>query len=104
MDEGEVTMSRHVLRTLAGCAAVLVSICAHAAAYRAKPFPTPDPNAAPQTAMPATLCTGNPGMAGPYPCKNVDLQAFLPLNSLGCGSAAVVWGWTDSATQKEYAL
>lgn len=97
-------MSRHVLRTLAGCAAVLVSICAHAAAYRAKPFPTPDPNAAPQTAMPATLCTGNPGMAGPYPCKNVDLQAFLPLNSLGCGSAAVVWGWTDSATQKEYAL
>ncbi len=97
-------MSRHVVRTLALCAAVLASIYVHAAALRTKAFPTPDPNAAPQTAMPATLCTGNPGMAGPYPCKNVDLQAFMPLNSLGCGSAAVVWGWTDTSTQKEYAL
>lgn len=97
-------MSRHVLRTLAGCAVVLLSIYAHAAVFRATPFPAPDPSAAPQTAMPATLCTGNPGMAGPYPCKNVDLQAFMPLNTLGCGSAAVVWGWTDPSTQKEYAL
>src|SRR5687767_12089589 len=100
-------MSRHVLRSIAGCAVVLASLYVHAAAFRTRAFPTPDPNATPQPAMASIPCSGNPGnpgMAGPYPCKNVDLLAFMPLADLGCGSAAVVWGWTDPSTQKEYAL
>ncbi|MGH2538718.1 MAG: choice-of-anchor B family protein [Candidatus Promineifilaceae bacterium] len=52
--------------------------------------------------MGATPCVG--GMAGPYPCDNVDLLAFLPLGNIGGGSGNDSWGWTDSLDGKEYAL
>ncbi len=48
------------------------------------------------------------GKAGPYPCSNVDLLAYLPLADIGgtrSNSAANdIWGWTDTATGKEYAI
>ena len=44
------------------------------------------------------------GFAGPYPCNNVDLMAFMPLSTIGGGSGADIWGWTDAGTDKEYAL
>jgi choice-of-anchor B domain-containing protein len=44
------------------------------------------------------------GMAGTFPCRNVDLASFLPLADIGGGSGNDVWGWTDPATNKEYAL
>ncbi|GMU64702.1 MAG: hypothetical protein AMXMBFR36_09760 [Acidobacteriota bacterium] len=47
-------------------------------------------------------CVG--GMAGIYPCANVDLLEFMPLASIGGGSANDIWGWTDSQTGKEYAI
>jgi len=50
----------------------------------------------------ATPCVG--GSAAGYPCHNVDLMAFLPLNSIGGGSGNDVWGWTDTLTGREYAL
>ncbi|MCB9133902.1 MAG: choice-of-anchor B family protein [Anaerolineales bacterium] len=61
----------------------------------------PDPLLdAPQTATP---CVG--GMAGIYPCLNVDLLAYMPLASIGGGSGANdIWGWTDPLDGKEYAL
>ena len=49
-----------------------------------------------------TTCSG--GMAGTYPCRNVDLMSFLALADIGGGSANDVWGWTDSSTGKEYAI
>ncbi len=42
-----------------------------------------------------------------YPCDNVDLESFMPLEDLGAASneeANDIWGWTDSATGSEYAL
>jgi choice-of-anchor B domain-containing protein len=54
-----------------------------------------------QAAM--TPCAPN-GFAGPYPCNKVDLMSFMPLSAVQCGSAAVVWGWTDPLNGKEYAL
>ena len=42
-----------------------------------------------------------------YPCKNVDLNAFLPINELGGGPGVElndIWGWTDPETGAEYAL
>ena len=42
--------------------------------------------------------------AGFYPCRNVDLLSFLPLGSIGGGSGADIWGWTDPDTGREYAL
>ena len=49
-----------------------------------------------------TTCSG--GMAGTYPCSNVDLMSFLALDDLGGGSGNDIWGWTDSSTGKEYAI
>ena len=49
-----------------------------------------------------TPCVG--GMAGPYPCSNVDLMSFTPLAGIGCGATNDIWGWTDPLTSREYAL
>jgi choice-of-anchor B domain-containing protein len=46
------------------------------------------------------------GAAASHACEHVDLLAQLPLSSFGFGaeSANDVWGWTDAATGREYAL
>ena len=49
-----------------------------------------------------TTCSG--GMAGTYPCSNVDLMSFLALADIGGGDANDIWGWTDASTGKEYAI
>jgi choice-of-anchor B domain-containing protein len=53
-------------------------------------------------ALPEATCSG--GNAGPYPCRDVDLLSFLPHAELGGGSGNDIWGWTDPATGREYAL
>ncbi|MGB7925100.1 MAG: choice-of-anchor B family protein [Pyrinomonadaceae bacterium] len=52
--------------------------------------------------MGLTPCVG--GMAFTFPCRNIDLASFLPLDHIGGGQANDVWGWTDPLTGKEYAL
>ena len=47
-------------------------------------------------------CQG--GMAGPYPCKDVDLASFVPLPALGGITGNDIWGWTDPVTGREYAI
>jgi len=54
------------------------------------------------SAMGSTPCVN--GMAGTFPCHNIDLASFLPLDSIGGGTGNDVWGWTDPLTNKEYAL
>lgn len=47
------------------------------------------------------------GMAGSYPCKNVDLLAHLPLEAIGGGGEIKGndhWGWTDPETGRDYVL
>jgi choice-of-anchor B domain-containing protein len=56
----------------------------------------------PRVAAAAATCTG--GMAGGYPCRNVDLLGNLPLASMGGGSGSAGWGWVDSSTGREYAI
>ncbi|WP_340201281.1 choice-of-anchor B family protein [Ascidiimonas sp. W6] len=58
-------------------------------------------NPDPTNASPAS-CEN--GFAGAYPCKGYDLQAQIPLSILEAISASDIWGWTDSATNKEYAI
>ncbi len=52
----------------------------------------------------STTCTN--GSASGYPCKNVDLRAFIPKADLGGGSSDLsdIWGYTDPQTGKEIAL
>ncbi|MCI0643282.1 MAG: choice-of-anchor B family protein [Chloroflexi bacterium] len=50
----------------------------------------------------ATPCVA--GMAGPYPCNDVDLLAFIPLATFGASYGADIWGWTDPLDGTEYAL
>jgi choice-of-anchor B domain-containing protein len=54
------------------------------------------------SAMGLTPCVN--GIAGTFPCHNVDLASFLPLASIGGGTGNDVWGWTDPLTNREYAL
>jgi choice-of-anchor B domain-containing protein len=56
----------------------------------------------PVTPLGPTPCVN--GFAGPYPCARVDVASFVPIASIGGGRANDIWGWTDPATQKEYAL
>ena len=47
------------------------------------------------------------GSAGMFDCKQVDLLSFLPIGSIGGGRGVQlndIWGWTDPATNREYAL
>lgn len=55
----------------------------------------------------AVACSQD-GQAAGYPCQNVDLLSYLPLDQIGgtrSNSAANdIWGWTDPASGKEYAI
>lgn len=44
------------------------------------------------------------GMAGPYPCENVDLLGSVPLPMMGGATGNDIWGWTDPETGREYAI
>ena len=48
------------------------------------------------------------GLAGDYPCDQVDFLSFMSLAELGATSdeaaGANVWGWTDPQTNKEYVI
>ncbi|HEU5471965.1 MAG TPA: choice-of-anchor B family protein [Actinophytocola sp.] len=56
----------------------------------------------PVTGLALVPCTN--GMAGQFPCRNVDLLAHLPLTSIGGGRGNSMWGWTDSSTGREYII
>ncbi len=44
------------------------------------------------------------GTAGIFPCENVDLMSFVPLEAMGGGTGNDIWGWTDPQTGREYAI
>ena len=44
------------------------------------------------------------GMAAIFPCENVDLASFLPLEALGGVNGSDIWGWEDPQTGREYAI
>ncbi len=50
------------------------------------------------------------GMAGIFPCKDIDLLSWIPLPELGATmnpsmtNGSDLWGWTDPETNKEYAI
>jgi choice-of-anchor B domain-containing protein len=56
----------------------------------------------PADALGSVPCTN--GFADIYPCQGVDLLSFVPLADLGDIQTAGIWGWTDPATRREYAL
>ncbi|MFL3057896.1 MAG: choice-of-anchor B family protein, partial [Candidatus Neomarinimicrobiota bacterium] len=49
----------------------------------------------------------NNGLAGSYPCKDMDLMSYTDKTEIGGSNSTSlndIWGWTDSQTGKEYAL
>ena len=51
------------------------------------------------------------GFAGEFPCDNVDLMSYLPIDDVGGGPGSIyggagndLWGWTDPETRQEWAL
>ncbi|MEM7132412.1 MAG: choice-of-anchor B family protein [Chloroflexota bacterium] len=55
-----------------------------------------------RSAESAAECTN--GMAGSFPCENVDLLYFWPIEEMEEGEGSDHWGWTDPETQREYVL
>jgi len=56
----------------------------------------------PLAPMHSTPCVD--GMAGTYPCSNIDLLAFVPVSEFAATSTNSLWGWTDPDNGTEYAL
>jgi len=56
-----------------------------------------------RTANSNTKCSAN-GVAAGYPCKNVDLIAYVPLSSLRASNANDVWGWTHGSSGREFVI
>jgi choice-of-anchor B domain-containing protein len=44
------------------------------------------------------------GMAGIYPCENVNLLSHIPLSTFEAAGGNDSWGWTDPLDNKEYAI
>lgn len=62
---------------------------------------------APDTTRSVTASECIDGLAGPFPCEGVDLLSFVPARSLAKNPGVRlndVWGWTNPATGREYAL
>lgn len=53
-------------------------------------------------ALSAAPCVG--GLAAGFPCRNVDLRAFVPVADLGTSRINDVWAWRDPVTGVEWAL
>lgn len=66
------------------------------------------PTAGAQGADRSATCVN--GMAGEFPCKNVDLLSYFTMDEIGGGLAvgtgrgSDVWGWRDSQTRREYVI
>ena len=56
-----------------------------------------------RTATSKTECSAN-GVAAGYPCKNVDLIAYVPLSTLNAQTANDVWGWTHGSSGREFVI
>ncbi|MET0621483.1 MAG: choice-of-anchor B family protein [Pyrinomonadaceae bacterium] len=82
------------------------SVVAHEGEHHS-PGGNGQPGDTPLAAMAYTPCVG--GFAGTFPCDKVDLAALLPIADIdgtdaGGITANDIWGWTDSLTDREYAL
>ena len=79
-------LPRFVQPALAGALVTLFALGALAPGAFAQPIPCTD------------------GMAGEYPCADMDLYAHVPNSDFGSSSANDIWGWTDPQSGKEYAI
>ncbi len=57
-----------------------------------------------ETPIETNKSTCSNGKAGIYPCDNYDLLLNIPLSTFNAISGSDCWGWTDEATNKEYAI
>lgn len=65
-----------------------------------------EPEPEPPVALFDVACDLVAGRAASFPCRNVDLLAYLPLAALGGGEhfASDLWGFTDPETGREFVL
>ena len=74
-------------------------------AQDAKPGVAPEAVEAAKVGSLETRCED--GLAGGYPCSNVNLVSFLPLHEMGAAPGITLndaWGWVDAETGQRWAL
>lgn len=62
----------------------------------------PSPGGVPMVPLSDIECED--GMAGIFPCENVDLSSFTPLTMIESSFVNDVWGWKDRRTKMELAI
>lgn len=67
--------------------------------------PLPTGRSQPGSGFLATQCSDD-GLAGGYPCRNIDLQSVLRKADMGAADVDLndIWGWTDPLTGAEIAI
>ena len=96
-------------RTAAAAVLVAVLLCACGGGGGSSSRPSAPPLTAADPAPPPPVSNTGPqscvsGRAGDFPCSGISLQSRVPLEDMGEGAGNDVWGWTDPATGREYAL
>ncbi len=84
--------------------ALLAAVAQAGSCFAEQVYRQPAVTCAPAAAVAVAGAACSNGTAAGYPCQNVDLLAFMPFSAIGGGQGNDVWGWTDSATGREYAL
>ncbi len=84
--------------------ALLAAVAQAGSCFAEQIYRQPAVTCAPAAAVGVAGAACSDGTAAGYPCQNVDLLAFMPFSAIGGGQGNDVWGWTDSATGREYAL
>lgn len=72
--------------------------------YQAEAFASVAQNAAEHSNAPRSFTPCVNGYAGEFPCNKVDLLSYVPLDALMGTFVNDMWGWTDPATGRDYAL
>jgi len=103
-----------VLALIAGTvAAVVLTVPPATASFVDKPGEGQDAPGEIDRAFPQRAITGNAGRAGApcvdgqadyFPCHNINLSSFLPMDEIGGGRGSDVWAWTDPQTERRYVL
>lgn len=58
----------------------------------------------PEVMLPNGFTACNNGLAGIFPCNEIDLLGIITLEEMEATSGNDIWGWTDPLSSKEYAI
>lgn len=108
-----VALTAILMLIAGGIAAVVLSVPPATASFVDQKGKGQDAPGEVDKAFPTEAITGNAngsgapcrrGMADYFPCDNINLSSYLPMDEIGGGRGSDVWAWTDPQTQRRYVI